>query len=181
MPLLDRPALSVDDARMLLAETRQDPLLHAAASLMLLAGARPQEAAEATIADYEPGTEPRIWLGQRWVTQRQVCIAPAAARALDEYLATQDADPEEPLLLGLQRVNTVHDLVRRAGVHAGVDAGAHSLRRAAIAAAWEDGAPAGHIEAYFGINKAVDPKALTSLPDGYDAAMARTLEAAFGA
>jgi integrase len=181
VPLLDRPALSLPDAQALLAETRQDPLLYAATSLMLFAGARPQEAAEATIADYEPGVEPRIWLGQRWVTQRQIRIAPAAAHALDEYLATQDADPEEPLLLGLQRVNTMHDLVRRAALHAGVDAGAHSLRRAAIAAAWEDGAPASHIEAYFGISKALAPEALTALPDGYDAALARTLEAAFGA
>lgn len=181
MPLLDRPALSVDEARALLAETRRDPLLYAATSLMLFAGARPQEAAEATIADYEPGAEPRIWLGQRWVTQRQVCIAPAAARALDEYLATQDADPEEPLFLGLQEANVLPNLVRRAAVRAGVDAGVHSLRQAAVSAALYDGAPVAHIEAYFGIGKWADPVRPAGLPDGYDTAMARTLEAAFGA
>ncbi|MBT2477668.1 hypothetical protein [Streptomyces sp. ISL-94] len=180
MPLLDRPTLSVSDASALLAETRSDALLHAAASLMLLAGARPQEVSEARVADYQPGAEPRIWLGQRWISLRQIRIAPAAARAIDEYLATQDTDPEEPLLIGLQSVNEVHNLVRLAAVRAGVDAGAHSLRQAAIAAALYDGAPPRHIEAYFGMNKSLDPVQPAGVPEGYDVAMARTLEAAFG-
>ncbi|MEU8839908.1 hypothetical protein AB0D97_12375 [Streptomyces roseus] len=181
MPLLDRPALSVDEARVLLAETRQDPLLHAAASLMLLVGARPREVGEAVVSDYEPGESARIWLGRRWGGLRQVRIALSAARAIDAYLTTQDADPDEPLFLGLQEASTLTNLVRRAAVRAGVDAGVHSLRQAAIAAALYDGAPVSHIEAYFGIGKWVDPVRPAGVPEDYDMAMARTLEAAFGA
>jgi integrase len=176
VPLLDRPILSASEAQALVAETREDPLLYGAAVLMLLAGARPLEVTEAKVADYQPGSWSRLLLGRRGV-----CIAPTAARALDAYLATQDAGPEEPLLLGLQTVGVLPRLLRRAAKRAGVEVGIHMLRRAAIAAAWEDGAPPSHIEAYFGISKALDAKALVALPKGYDAAMARTLEAAFGA
>lgn len=180
MPLLDRPALSVSDVQLLLAETRDDLLLHAATSLMLFAGARPTEVGEVAVADYEPD-EARIWLGRRWEGLRQIRMARSAASAIDAYLAAQDADPGEPLFLGLQQVNTVHELVRRAAVRAGVDAGGHSLRSAAVAAALYDGALVSHIEAYFGIGKWVDPVQPAGLPDGYDVAMARTLEAAFDA
>ncbi|MFK0045549.1 hypothetical protein ACIQU4_15750 [Streptomyces sp. NPDC090741] len=181
MPLLDRPALSVDEARVLRAETCRDLLLYAATSLMLLGGARPREVGEAVVSDYESGGAARIWLGRRWGGLRQVCIAPSAARAIDAYLTTQDADPDEPLFLGLQETSTLHDLVRWAAVRAGVDAGVHSLRQAAIAAALYDGAPVSHIEAYFGIGKWVDPVRPAGVPEGYDVAMARTLEAVFGA
>lgn len=180
MPLLDRPALSIDEACALLAETRQDPLLYAAVSLMLLAGARPREVADATVADYEPEAA-RIWLGRRWGGLRQIRIAPSASRTINAYLAAQDTDPEEPLLLGIQGTSTLHNLLRRTTVRAGVDAGVHSLRQAAIAAALYDGAPVSHIEAYFGIGKFVDPVQPAGVSEGYDAAMARTLEAAFGA
>ncbi|WP_412079059.1 tyrosine-type recombinase/integrase [Streptomyces xanthophaeus] len=180
MPLLDRPTLSADEARALLAETREDLPLYAAVSLMLFAGARPGEAGGATVADYEPKSA-RIWLGQRWGGLRQVRIAPSAARAIDTYLAAQDADPEEPLFLGLQGANELPNLVRWAALRAGVDAGVHSLRQAAIAAALYDGAPVSHIEAYFGIGKWVDPVQPAGVPEGYDAAMARSLEVAFAA
>lgn len=175
MPLLDRPALSTDESRVLLAETRQDPLLHAAASLMLLVGARPMEAIAASVGDFTPGAEPRLRLGRR-----DIRMAPSAARAVEGYLATQVTAEEEPLLLGLQEVGTLPRLLRAAAGRAGVEAGVHSLRRAAIGAALEDGAPPRHLEAYFGIDKALDRKALVPLPDKYDLAMARTLEAAFG-
>jgi integrase len=176
VPLLDRPVLSVPDARSLLAETQADPLLYAATSLMLMAGARPMEATSVTVADYQPGAEASILLGRR-----RIRIAPTAARAVDAYLVTQDADPAEPLLLGLQDVGVLPRLMRAAAERAGVPAGVHSLRRAAIAAALEDGAPPAHIEAYFGIEKALDRKALVPLSAGFDAGMAATLEAAFGA
>ncbi|MFE2164905.1 hypothetical protein ACFXB3_07495 [Streptomyces sp. NPDC059447] len=180
MPLLDRPALSVPDAQQLLAETREDPLLHAAASLMLFAGARPTEVNEAKVTDYAPGAAARIWLGRRWEGLRQICIAPSAVHAIDAYLATQDADTEEPLFLGVQQAHTLSNLIRGAAVRAGVDAGVHSLRQAAIAAALYDGTPVSHIEAYFGVGKWVDPVQPAGLPEGYDVAMARTLETAFG-
>lgn len=176
MPLLDRPVLSTDEARALLAETRPDPLLEAAVALMLFVGARPMEAIAASVADFTPGAESQLRLGRR-----RIRIAPSAARALEGYLPTQDAAPEEPLLLGLQEVGTLPRLLRAAAGRAGVEAGMHSLRRAAIGAALDDGAPPLHLEAYFGIDKALDRKALLPLRDGYDAAMARTLEAAFGA
>lgn len=176
MPLLDRPALSTDEARVLLAETRKDPLLYAATSLMLLVSARRMEVIAASVGDFTPGVEPRLRLDRR-----DIRIATSAARAVEGYLATQDAAPDEPLLLGLQEVGALPRLLRAAAGRAGVDARVHSLRRAAIGAALEDGAPPSHIEAYFGISKALDRKALVPLREGYDAAMARTLEAAFGA
>ncbi|MFE2850538.1 hypothetical protein ACFXJO_05320 [Streptomyces lavendulae] len=181
MPLLDRPTLSVQDAHLLLNETRDDPLLFAAASLMLFAGARPSEVGEVKVFDYEPGAAARIWLGRRWEGLRQISIAPSAARAIDSYLAAQDAAADEPLFLGLQGADMLPKHVRWAATRAGVDAGVHSLRQAAIAAALYDGAPVAHIEAYFGIGKWVDPDQPAGVPEGYDVAMARTLEAAFGA
>ncbi|OLZ72588.1 hypothetical protein AVW11_04130 [Streptomyces amritsarensis] len=171
---VQRPILAQPDARALLAATRVDPLLHAAVSVMLMAGLRPTEAARLTVADYAPGDEPRL----RVVGGRHIQIARSAAVAMDAYLASQEAEPGEPLLLGLQE--NLPQLVRRAAEQVGVQAGVHSLRRAAIAAALEDNPPHSHIEAYFGINKALDRKALTPLPEGYDAGMAATLEAAFG-
>jgi integrase len=178
VPLLDhpiRPALSEGDARALLAETSADPLVHAAVSLMLLAGVRSTEVVRLAVVQYEPGPAPRLDV----LGGRRIRIAPSAARAVDTYLASQDAEADEPLLLGVQ--GSLAKLVRRAADRAGVQAGVHSLRRAAIHAALADGAPPSHIEPYFGISKALDAKALVALPEGYDAAMARTLEAAFGA
>ncbi|MFJ8208076.1 hypothetical protein [Streptomyces sp. NPDC096033] len=176
MPLLDRPVLSVTDAQRLLAETQGDPLLCAAATLMLLAGARGGEVTAAAVADYEPAEQSYMLLGER-----RICIAPTAARAVNAYLATQDARPEEPLLLGLQRAGVLPRLLRRAADRAGLEMRMYDLRRGAIAAAWEDGAPEAHVNAYFGVGKALAPNALVPLRKGYDVAIARTLEAAFGA
>ncbi|MFF1343939.1 hypothetical protein ACFVYT_39980 [Streptomyces sp. NPDC058290] len=173
MPLLDRPVLSAPDARALLAETKPDPLLYAATALMLLAGARPMEVVALKVAHYAPGAEPHLLLGER-----RIRIPGTAARAVDDYLATQDADHGEPLLLGVQDLGGPR-LLRTAAGRAAVQAGVHSLRRAGIAAALEDGAPPHHIEAYFGISKPLDRKALVPLREGYDPAMARTLKVAF--
>ncbi|KIF07516.1 hypothetical protein PL81_01515 [Streptomyces sp. RSD-27] len=175
MPLLDRPILSAVEARLFLAATREDPLLYTAAALMLLVGARGGEVTALTIADYEPGTESRLLL-----EGRRIRIAPTAARAVDAYLAKQEAAPEEPLLPGLQKTGVLPRLLRRAADRASVEMRMYDLRRAAVAAAWEDGAPSAHIHAYFGVGKALASNAQVPLPEGYDAAMARTLEAAFG-
>jgi integrase len=177
VPLLDRaarPVLSEAEARALLAETVADPLVHAAVALMLMAGVRATEVGRLTVAQYEPGPTPRLDV----LGDRRIRIAPSAARAVDAYMASQQAAADEPLLLGVQA--HLAKLVRRAAGRARVEAGVHSLRRAAIYAALADGAPPTHIEAYFGIPKRLDAKALTALPEGYDLAMARTLEAAFG-
>ena len=174
MPLLDRPTLSAEDACRLLAECRQDAALYAGVSLMLLAGLRPGEVDRLTVADYEPGPEPCLD-----VDGRRIRIAPSAARALDAYLGLEDTEPGEPLLMGVQ--GHLQMLASHAAARADVRARVHDLRRAAMNAVLEDGAPMAHIEAYFGIGKALDREGLVPLPEGYDAAVARSLEAAFGA
>lgn len=181
MTLVDRPVLSTPDARALLTHTRDsdDPLLHAAASLLLLAGLRPREVEELHVADYTPGAEPQLSTGSPG-SPRRIRLAPSAAGALDLYLAGQDTEPEEPLLMGLQPVFLVQ-LVRRAAEAAGVSVGAPGLRQAAIAAALEDGTPVPHIQAYFGLGKTPGRRELVPVPEGYDAGIAAVLEATFAA
>lgn len=179
MVLIGRPILPTADARALLAGTRDsdDQLLHAAVSLLLLAGLRPGEAEELRVRDYTPGVAPQLRVGGA-ARHRQIRLAPSAAGALDLYLAGQDAEPEEFLLAGLQRVLLVQ-LVRRAAKHIDVEAGVADLRQTAIAAALEDGAPVHHVRTYFGVPKAPGRKDLLVVPGGYDAGIAAALEAAF--
>lgn len=178
MPLVDRLPLSVPVARAVLPSVEHDPMMYAGAALMLLAGLRPGEVSRLTIADYEPGPEPRVTVDGN----RRIRIAPTAAASLDAYLDGQDTEPDEPLLYGFHQRHG--DMMRRVfeekTEQARLHVSMHDLRQAAMRAALEDGAPVAHIDAYFGTDKTrqLDPR---DLADGYDAAMARTLEAAFGA
>ncbi|MFF7411695.1 tyrosine-type recombinase/integrase [Streptomyces lydicus] len=175
-PLLQRPILSGADGRAVLAATRDDPLVHASAALMLLAGLRPQEAVELRVRDYSPG-ERRLCVGGAR-RPRTIRIAPSAAAAVDTCLEGQDAAPGEPLLAGLQGVKVV-TLFSAAMRRAGLDARVHDLRRAAMAAVLQDGAPVQHLEAYFGIAKPPGRKDLVSVREGYDEGIATVLEAEF--
>jgi integrase len=176
-PLVQRPILSGADGRAVLAATRDDPLVHASTALMLLAGLRPGEVSDLQVRDYEAG-EQRLTVGGAR-RPRTIRIAPSAADAVDTYLEGQDAAPGEPLLLaGLQGVKVV-TLFSAAMRRAGVDARVHDLRRAAMAAVLEDGAPVQHLEAYFGITKSTARKDLTPVREGYDEGIAALLEAEF--
>ncbi|WP_329330702.1 tyrosine-type recombinase/integrase [Streptomyces sp. NBC_01454] len=175
-PLLQWPTLTSAEGRAVLAATRDDPLVHASAALMLLAGLRPQEVSELRVRDYVLG-ERRLHVdGVRH--PRIIRIAPSAAAAVDAYLEGQDADPGEPLLVGLQGVKRV-TLFAAAMRAAELDVRAHDLRRSAMGAVLEDGAPVQHLEAYFGITKSASRKDLVPVRDGYDEGIAAVLESAF--
>lgn len=175
-PLLQRPILSGADGRAVLAATRHDPLVHASTALMLLAGLRPGEVSDLQVRDYEAGEQRLTVGGVR--RPRTIRIAPSAADAVDTYLEGQDTTPDEPLLVGLQGVKVV-TLFSAAMRRAGLDARVHDLRRAAMAAVLQDGAPVQHLEAYFGIAKSAARKDLTPVRDGYDEGIATVLEAEF--
>ncbi|MFD6180039.1 hypothetical protein [Streptomyces goshikiensis] len=178
MPLLARrPVLSIEDARILLNVLSREGRLqaHAAVSLMLLAGLRFGEVRRLTVGQYEAGPEPWLDVDGR----RRIPIAPSAAAAVDAWLAAAPAAADE-LLIDSDYGGALGHLFALMAEQNGIQATMHSLRQVAIMAAWMDGCPGSHIEAYFGIDKALDRKALVPLSDGYDAAMARTLEAAFG-
>ncbi|MET9467809.1 hypothetical protein ABZY44_24000 [Streptomyces sp. NPDC006544] len=177
MPLLDRLPLSVPVARAVLPSVEQDPMLHAGVALMLLVGLRPGEVSRLTVADYEPGPEPHITVDGN----RHIRIAPSAAASLDAYLGGQDTEPDEPLLFGFHRQHG--DMMRRVFTEkteqARLHVSMHDLRKVAMRAALEDGAPVAHIDAYFGTDK-TGQLTTGDVTPGFDAAMARTLEAAFG-
>lgn len=175
-PLLRRPVLTSAEGRAVLAATRDDPLVHAAASLMLLAGLRPQEVAELRMPDYVPG-ECRLSTGTAR-RPRTIRIASSATAAIDAYLVGQAAAPEEPLLVGVQgaRIVTLFSAAMR---QADLAVRVHDLRRAAMAVALEDGTPMRHMEAYFGMSKTETRKDLVPLGEGYDAGIAAALEVAF--
>lgn len=177
MPLIVRsPVLSIEDARALLAALSREGQLqaHAAASLMLLAGLRFGEVRRLTVGQYEAGQEP--WLDVDG--QRRIPIAPSAAAAVDAWLVAAPAADDE-LLIDSGYGGALGRLFASRAEKEGIEATVHSLRQVAIMAAWMDGCPGSHVDAYFGINKTLDRKELVPLRDGYDAAMARTLEAAF--
>ncbi|MGW2010819.1 tyrosine-type recombinase/integrase [Streptomyces nigrescens] len=173
---LQRPILTSVEGRAVLAATRDDPLVHASAALMLLAGLRPQEVAELRMPDYRPG-ERRLHTGTVR-RPRTIRIAASAAAALDAYLDSQDDAPGEPLLLGVQGTSVV-TLFSTAMRTAGLDVRVHDLRRAAMATALEDGTPMQHMEAYFGVTKSGARKDLVPVREGYDAGIAAVLEAEF--
>ncbi|MFJ8016262.1 hypothetical protein [Streptomyces sp. NPDC096339] len=177
MPLVDRLPLSIPVARAVLPSVQHDPMLHAGVALMLLVGLRPGEVSRLTVADYEPGPEPRVTVDGN----RRICIAPSAATSLDTYLDGQDAEPDEPLLFGFHQRHG--DMMRRVFTEkteqARLHVSMHDLRQAAMTAALEDGAPVAHIDAYFGTDKTGHLRT-DNLAPGFDAAMARTLEAVFG-
>lgn len=179
-----RPMLSASTARAALAATEDDLLLHAASSLLLLAGLRSGEATTLVVEDWQPGDDPRLAVrGLRTAPDRTIRVAPTAAAAVDAYLAGQDAEPGEPLLLGLRpggRGQFLPALFRDAMLRAGLEVSVHDLRRAAVAEVVADGTPVGHVEAYFGISKADEGrKDPAPLRDGYDRGIAAVLEQAF--
>lgn len=178
---LERPILSVSTARAALDATKHDVLLHAGTSLMLLAGLRPTEVTGLLVRDWEPGEDPKVTVGTER-RQRTIRVAPSAAAAVDGYLAGQAVDPDEPLLLGLRPAgvpDVLHRVFRDAARAAYLDVGVHDLRRAAVAAALEDGASMRHVEAYFGLSKTEARTDLAPLRDGYDVGIVAALEAAF--
>ncbi|MFD8545695.1 tyrosine-type recombinase/integrase [Streptomyces sp. NPDC059649] len=175
-PRLRRPILTSAEGRAALAATRDDPLVHAGAALMLLAGLRPQEVSELRVQDYTLG-EQRLRVGGAR-RSRTIRIAPSATAAVDAYLEDQDTAPDEPLLVGLQGVKVVtlfSAAMRRATLNVRVG----DLRRAAMAAVMEDGAPVQQLEAYFGISKPPARKDLVPVREGYDAGIAAVLETEF--
>lgn len=178
-PIVDRPIPTAAELTALRNATEQDPLLHATTTLLIYTGARPTEAAELLVRDYTPGAEPALRLGASSGSGlRTIRIARTAATALDSYLAGQNTDSDEPLLLGIQNGQCIRMLHR---LSAGRELRVHDLRRAAIAAALADGTPTRFVNAYFGMSKAADANALVSLPDGYDTGIADVLDATYTA
>lgn len=174
---LERPILPVATARVALEATKHDVLLHAGASLMLLAGLRPTEVTGLLVRDWEPGEDPGLT-----VRERTIRVAPSAAATVSRYLAGQDAEPDEPLLLGLKidgAPHVLHRVFRDAMRAAYLDVGVHDLRRAAVAVVLDDGTPMQHVEAYFGLSKTEARTDLAPLREGYDVGIAAALEAAF--
>ncbi|MCQ6250928.1 tyrosine-type recombinase/integrase [Streptomyces malaysiensis] len=177
--MLTTDIIPAADARAVLAQSRGNALAHAGVALLLLAGLRPGEVEALRVADYERGGD-----GARLRTgalrhPRGIRIASSAAAALDAYLATQAGVDEEDFLLPELRTTRLVQLVRGSAAAAGVQAGVHDLRKAAVAAVLEDGAPVSHVEAYFGMSKAPGRKDLVPVRDGYDAGIADVLEHAF--
>lgn len=170
--------LPVTEARAVLATARQDVLVHAGVALLLLAGLRPSEVEALRVRDYERGDGgPRLRTGTDR-HPRAIRIAPSAGAAVDAYLAAQDTDPEDFLLPELRTTRLVQ-LVRGTAEAAGVSAGVHDLRRAAVAVVLEDGAPVAHVEGYFGMGKAPVRTDLVPVRSGYDAGIAGVLERTF--
>lgn len=176
-PILDRPIPTAAELTALRNAAEHDPLLHATITLLIYTGARTTEAAELLVRDYAPGAEPALRLGASSRSGlRTIRIARTATTALDSYLAGQNTDSDEPLLLGIQNGQCIRMLHR---LSAGRELWAHDLRRAAIAAALADGTPTRFVNAYFGMSKSTDVNSLVGLPDGYDTGIADALDAAF--
>lgn len=179
-----RPILPTSVARAAVEATKDDPLLYAASSLMLLAGLRCGEATSLLVRDWSRGKDPKLTVrGLRMPEGRTIRVAPSAATAIDAYLAGEEAEPDEPLLIGLRPNGIPHFLpkvFRDAMRRAGLDVSVHDLRRAAEAAVLEDGTPVAHVAAYFGMSKAADEQ-LTLVPDGYNRGIAVVLERTFAA
>ncbi|WP_078943196.1 tyrosine-type recombinase/integrase [Streptomyces aureus] len=177
-----KPLLPITVARAALQSTRSDQLLYAAASLLLLAGLRRGEVSGLLVGDWLSGNEPRVTIrGRRRV--RDIRVAATAAEAVDAQLAVAQAEPDEPLLLGLQTARNspypLSRLFRARTREAGLDVTVSDLRRAAIAAAVRRGEPLAHIEAYFGLSKAAADRQLVTTAEGYDREIAALLEEEF--
>jgi integrase len=165
------------------AATRGDVLLHVGASLMLLAGLRASEVAGLLVQDWQSGDDPKLTV-DRTRQGRTIRVAPSADALIGAYLAGEDAELDEPLLLGLKVQGVKHmlpnlfqEVMKRGGWHVDV----HDLRHAAVAAVLETGAPMRHVEAYFGISKTdLGRKDLVPIREGYDREIAAVLEEAFG-
>lgn len=177
MPTLDRPLLPATDARRVLDATADDPLVHAGVALLVYAGLRPREAMELRVSDYTAGAEPRLRVGTPRCP-RTIRIAPSASAALDAYLAGQDVEGDEPLLLGLRDTLLVQR-VRAAGREVGVGVGVHDLRKTAVGAALAADLPVMWVQSYFGMFTAPEMHDLVPVPEDYDTRVADALETAF--
>ncbi|MDX2702133.1 tyrosine-type recombinase/integrase [Streptomyces sp. PA03-6a] len=169
--------LTPTDARALLAHTAPSVELHAGVCLMLYAGLRRGELTDLHVRDYTPGAEPTIRIGALR-HPRTIRLAPTAAAAVDAYLATQDADPDDYLLPGLTDTKLAVRL-RAAANAAGVTARSHDLRTTAVSAVLESGLPMLYLQPYFGLSAALGPNDLDGPPKGYDQAVALALEVAY--
>lgn len=160
----NRPALPVEACRKVWAQAT-DARTRATLGLLLLAGLRVCEVQQLHVADYIP---PRLRVGDR--RPRTIAVAPSCAGAL-EALPLHDG----PLLLPEASTTRLVTLVRAGARQAGVEAGVHDLRHAAIAAAIDDGTPIAQVQAYFGITRGIP----AGLRQGWDRGVAAGLEAAF--
>ncbi|MFD4652660.1 hypothetical protein [Streptomyces sp. NPDC058441] len=175
------PPLTPAVARAALVAMADDELLHAAGVLMLLAGLRRGEVTGLLVGDWHPGEDPKLTVRSRG-QERTIRVAPTAAAVLDDLLAGEDAEPREPLLLGLKPDGIPFRLPRlfdEAMKRAGLDATTHALRRTAQMAVIEDGTAMAHLNAYFGLSAKFEDKPLVPVPEGYDLGIVQVLEAAF--
>ncbi|GAB2882188.1 hypothetical protein GCM10027074_58180 [Streptomyces deserti] len=178
-----KPLLPVSVARAALDATRNDQLLYAGTSLLLLAGLRRDEATGLLVGDWSSGMDPRVTIRQRRQA-RTIRVAATAAAAVDACLEAEEAELDEPLLLGLKSAGNSYLLSRLFQGrmrNAGLNVRTHDLRRAAIAAVVQDGTPTVHVEAYFGLSKAALGTQLVPTPEGFDREIAALLEATFAA
>jgi integrase len=146
-------------------------------ALLVYAGLRPKEVLELRVRDYAPGVEPRVCVGTLR-HPRTIRIARAAGATVDAYLASQDTEPDEPLLLGLRDTLLVQR-VRAAGREVGAGVGVHDLRRAAVGAALAAGLSVPWVQAYFGMATHPELHDLVPVPEDYDVRVAEALERAF--
>ncbi|MGW0780285.1 hypothetical protein [Streptomyces sp. NPDC002913] len=172
-----RPVLLPEVGRAALAATRGDAAVHVGAALMLLAGLRPGEVSDLLVRDWIPGADPKMTVPGR--PGPAIRVAPTAATAVDAYLASQNAELDEPLLVGLER-DSLPYLFADAARQAQLTVHAHDLRRAAMAVVLEDGTPVRHLEAYFGASKAPARHGLLPMEEGYDRGIVSVLESTFG-
>lgn len=174
--IADRPRPTRLDARRILAECGRDVVLHTAVTVLMYTGIRVGELTALTIHDYDPAT--RTLAVGTLRHPRRIAIAPSAAAALDAYLGGEETSSEEPLIMGLRK-EWMYPLLREAAQRAGVEAGVHDLRRAAMTAVIETGCPAREIQEYFGVSAALSSTDLAPLREGWDRDVADVLERAF--
>lgn len=178
-----KPLLRVSVARAALDATRNDQLLYAGTALLLLAGLRRAEVTDLLVGDWSSGADPQVTIRGR-SQARTIRVATTAATAMDACLAAQKAELDEPLLLGLKtgaHPYLFSRLFQERMREAGINVSMHDLRRSAMAAVVEEGTPAAHIEAYFGLSKTVSGKQLVATPEGFDQGITTLLEATFAA
>lgn len=171
----ERPLPTRLDARRILAECGRDVVLHTAATVLMYTGIRVGELTALKIHDYDP-TARTLAVGTLR-HPRTITIARSAAAALDAYLEGGETAAEEPLIMGLPR-KWMYPLLQEAAQRAGVEAGVHDLRRAAMAAAVDADRSIREVQAYFGVSAALITEDLVPLRDGWDREVAEALERA---
>lgn len=176
MTLTDRTPLTRSQAHAIYTQAADDPSAHALVALMLLAGLRPHEVETLRVADW-PGDSLRLRVGTPR-HPRSIVVSPTVAAAITAALEGEVTDPED-FLLPAARTTRLVSLVRAVARQAGIEAGVHDLRHAAIRAAFEAQLPPAWICAYFGTTDHDAAHRLAALPNGWGGAVAGALEEAF--